>query len=70
MVARLANFGIAKLFDGEDMILTKTLATIGYAAPQYGSEGKVSTEGDVYGYGIMLLEMLTRKTPRDDIIGN
>ncbi|KAL8555163.1 hypothetical protein ACS0TY_003100 [Phlomoides rotata] len=34
MVARLANFGIAKLFDGEDMILTKTLATIGYAAPR------------------------------------
>ncbi|GFQ01761.1 putative receptor-like protein kinase at3g47110 [Phtheirospermum japonicum] len=68
MVAHLGDFGIAKLFDdGETMVHTKTLATIGYAAPEYGSVGKVSTHGDVYSYGILLLEILTRKKPTDDM---
>ncbi|CAA0809818.1 Probable LRR receptor-like serine/threonine-protein kinase [Striga hermonthica] len=68
MVAHLSDFGIAKLFDdGENIVLTKTLGTIGYAAPEYGSEGRVSTKADVYSYGILLLEMFTSKKPSDDI---
>ncbi|XP_042025571.1 receptor kinase-like protein Xa21 [Salvia splendens] len=49
MAARVADFDISKLFEeGEAMVQTKTLDTIGYAAPEYGSEGKVSTSADVY----------------------
>ncbi|XP_022863398.1 probable LRR receptor-like serine/threonine-protein kinase At3g47570 [Olea europaea var. sylvestris] len=64
MVAHIGYFGIAKLFSkGESMAFTNTLATIGYMAPEYGTEGIVSTSGDVYSYRVMLLEMYTRKKP-------
>ncbi|KAH9714618.1 protein kinase domain-containing protein [Citrus sinensis] len=69
MVAHLSDFSIAKLLAGEDqsMTQTQTFATIGYMAPEYGREGRVSANGDVYSFGIMLMETFTRKKPTDEI---
>ncbi|XP_059283051.1 probable LRR receptor-like serine/threonine-protein kinase At3g47570 isoform X2 [Lycium ferocissimum] len=68
MVAHLSDFGISKLL-GEDVsdLYTKTVATFGYIAPEYGLDGLVSTKCDVYSYGIMLMETFTRRKPNDEM---
>ncbi|XP_021811562.1 probable LRR receptor-like serine/threonine-protein kinase At3g47570 [Prunus avium] len=68
MVAHVADFGIAKLSGGGDSITqTMTLATVGYMAPEYGLEGMVSTRGDVYSFGIVVMETFTRRKPTDEM---
>ncbi|KAI5010751.1 hypothetical protein ZWY2020_012888 [Hordeum vulgare] len=39
-------------------------------APEYAENGHASTCGDVYSFGIVLLEMLTGKRPTDDMFRN
>lgn len=34
---------------------------------EYGTTGKVSTHGDVYSFGITLLEIITGRSPTDDV---
>ncbi|XP_048446235.1 probable LRR receptor-like serine/threonine-protein kinase At3g47570 isoform X2 [Pyrus x bretschneideri] len=68
MVAHVADFGIARLIGGGDsMTETMTLATVGYMAPEFGMEGSVSTRGDVYSFGIVLMETFTKRKPTDEM---
>ncbi|XP_052291663.1 putative receptor-like protein kinase At3g47110 [Citrus sinensis] len=59
MVAHVSDFGISKLLgEAEDSVIqTMTMVTIGYMAPEYGSEGIVSAKCDVYSYGVLLMEI-------------
>ncbi|GKU94276.1 hypothetical protein SLEP1_g7795 [Rubroshorea leprosula] len=66
MVARVGDFGLAKLMgEGASVMQTMRIATIGYMAPEYGSLGMVSAKGDVYSYGILVLETFTKRKPTD-----
>ncbi|KAL6504209.1 Somatic embryogenesis receptor kinase 1 [Orobanche gracilis] len=58
--AVVGDFGLAKLMDYKDThVTTAVRGTIGHIAPEYLSTGKSSEKTDVFGYGIMLLELIT-----------
>ncbi|XP_039145046.1 LRR receptor kinase BAK1-like isoform X1 [Dioscorea cayenensis subsp. rotundata] len=59
-VAIVGDFGLAKLMNYRDThVTTAVRGTIGHIAPEYISTGKSSEKTDVFGYGIMLLELIT-----------
>ncbi|WJX40581.1 hypothetical protein P8452_28039 [Trifolium repens] len=71
MVAHVADFGLARFLSqnpSEKHSSTLELkGSIGYIAPEYGLGGKASTSGDVYSFGILLLEIFIAKKPTDEM---
>ncbi|XP_064953336.1 LRR receptor kinase SERK2-like isoform X6 [Musa acuminata AAA Group] len=58
--AVVGDFGLAKLVDvRKTSVTTRVRGTMGHIAPEYLSTGKSSNKTDVFGYGIMLLELVT-----------
>ncbi|KAM0864646.1 hypothetical protein ACQ4PT_043783 [Festuca glaucescens] len=71
MNAYLGDFGIASLVGHLSSNTSIGLkGAIGYIAPEYAQTGQASISGDVYSFGIVLLEMLIGKRPTDPMFGN
>ncbi|KAK1409525.1 hypothetical protein QVD17_36051 [Tagetes erecta] len=49
---------------------TGVKGTIGYAPPEYGLGSDMTSSGDVYSFGILLLEVMTGKKPTDNIFND
>ncbi|XP_066398992.1 receptor-like serine/threonine-protein kinase SD1-8 [Miscanthus floridulus] len=69
MVAKISDFGIARLFSGsadrQETITRTIIGTYGYMAPEYAMDGTVSFMQDVYSFGVLLLEIVSgRKNHR------
>ncbi|MQM03190.1 hypothetical protein Taro_035962 [Colocasia esculenta] len=64
--AKIADFGLSKVFTNEDHshISTNTVAgTRGYLDPAYQLTSQLNEKSDVYSFGVVLLELITGKPP-------
>ncbi|KAK9054060.1 hypothetical protein SSX86_025136 [Deinandra increscens subsp. villosa] len=58
--AVVGDFGLAKLLDHQDShVTTAVRGTVGHIAPEYLFTGQSSDKTDVFGFGILLLELIT-----------
>ncbi|GKV33883.1 hypothetical protein SLEP1_g42329 [Rubroshorea leprosula] len=69
MVSHVGDFGLARFLSISQNQSSSmgVKGTIGYVSPEYGMSLKISKAGDVYSFGILLLEMITGKTPTDSM---
>lgn len=65
--AKLSDFGLARVGPTGDQthVSTRVMGTYGYAAPEYVMTGHLTARSDVYGFGVVLLEMLIGKRAMD-----
>ncbi|GLT83942.1 hypothetical protein SLE2022_022050 [Rubroshorea leprosula] len=69
MVSHVGDFGLARFLSISQNQSSSmgVKGTIGYVAPEYAMSTKISKPGDVYSFGILLLEMITGKAPPDSM---
>lgn len=56
--AHLSDFGLARLLETENSVLTRAAGTPGYLAPECNYTGKATTESDVFSFGVVVLEVV------------
>ncbi|XP_073145757.1 uncharacterized protein [Henckelia pumila] len=76
MIAHVGDFGLAKVisniypaYEGSSSSVA-IKGTFGYIPPEYGMTNSMTMKGDVYSFGILVMEMFTNIRPTDDVALN
>ncbi|PON82620.1 Serine/threonine protein kinase [Trema orientale] len=68
---KISDFGLAKLYDdNKTHISTRIAGTIGYLAPEYAMRGHLTEKADVFGFGVVALEILSGRPNSDNSLDN
>ncbi|KAK3130115.1 hypothetical protein QOZ80_6BG0489100 [Eleusine coracana subsp. coracana] len=77
MTALVSDFGISRLVMSVGGVVNTAdvgastanmlCGSIGYIPPEYGYGSSPTTKGDVYSFGVLVLEMVTRRKPTDNM---
>nr|DAD42965.1 TPA_asm: hypothetical protein HUJ06_001195 [Nelumbo nucifera] len=63
---KISDFGLAKLYDDKKThISTRVAGTIGYLAPEYAMRGHLTEKADVFGFGVVTLEIISGRPNSD-----
>ncbi|XP_051144063.1 probable receptor-like serine/threonine-protein kinase At4g34500 [Andrographis paniculata] len=63
---KVSDFGLAKLLVSEkSYVTTRVMGTFGYVSPDYASTGMLNEGNDVYSFGVLLMEIITGRSPVD-----
>ncbi|MBA0641164.1 hypothetical protein Goklo_025745, partial [Gossypium klotzschianum] len=60
LTPKISDFGLAKLIPANlTHVSTRVAGTIGYLAPEYAIRGQLTRKADIYGFGVLLIEIVT-----------
>ncbi|WCJ37042.1 Leucine-rich repeat transmembrane protein kinase [Euphorbia peplus] len=66
LIPKISDFGLAKLYDDKKThISTRVAGTIGYLAPEYAIRGQLTEKADVFGFGVVALEVISGRPNSD-----
>ncbi|XP_059440045.1 L-type lectin-domain containing receptor kinase VII.1-like [Corylus avellana] len=67
MNGRLGDFGLARMHDHSQVPnTTRVVGTVGYMAPEVIRSGRASAQTDVFGFGILVLEVMCGRRPIEE----
>jgi len=73
MVPKITDFGMSRLFGQQQsrFITESRGGTLGYMAPEYLTNGLISTKSDIFSFGVIIIELMTgsRDYPQSGAFG-
>ncbi|KAG8634499.1 hypothetical protein MANES_17G046200v8 [Manihot esculenta] len=67
MNGRLGDFGLARMHShGQLPSTTRVVGTVGYLAPEVVRSGRASAQTDVFGFGVLILEVMCGRRPIEE----